>query len=505
LVSLKKKISVEQNTLFGSTPAKEENNAQDMFDDKNAPEKTKKIQNKILLTEAAKTATYGILKERFVLESILGAGGMGIVYKTKDLLKVEAKDRNPYIAIKVLSDEFKVHPEAFIALQRESHKSQSIAHPNIVNVYDFDRDGDTVFMTMEYMDGQPLDQLIRKYRAIGMPSDEAWSIIKGMSAALLHAHSEKIVHSDFKPGNVFVTKKGIAKVFDFGIARAVKIIERKEVSHIDKTLFDAASLGALTPAYASFEMLKGEEPDIRDDIFALGCVAYELLTGMHPYKKIPADEAAKKNIKPKRINHISNRQWRAIEKAIELKRENRLSTVEEFIDGITPKAKTLTWLFVGLLLMLFVGGGAFIYMQNKALNSAIETNNKVNIGLSNDSGVESEFELMVDVELLKDIKATKKRLRTLLFRPVFMSSWEDKVWESVSDLLLLVKTDDPWLENKVNHIYDLYIKEITRVINQKKYTEAKLLIKNAKHYTHNYDELDFKLYEMLSDLETVSK
>ncbi len=191
---------------------------------------------------------HGVLKGRFFLEAVLGAGGMGVVYKAKDSLKVEAQDRDPYLAIKVLSDEFKSHPEAFISLQRESRKSQRIAHPNIVNVYDFDRDGDTVFMTMEFLDGSPLDQLIRQYKSTGLPTDDAWEIIKGMSSALSHAHAENIIHSDFKPGNVFVTNRGIAKVFDFGIARAVAQVEHLDDNPEDRTVFDAGNLGALTPA-----------------------------------------------------------------------------------------------------------------------------------------------------------------------------------------------------------------------------------------------------------------
>src|SRR5690606_7193219 len=123
---------------------------------------------------------------------------MGVVYKAKDLLKIEAQDRDPYVAIKVLSEEFKTHPEAFIALQRESRKSQRIAHPNIVNVHDFDRDSDTVFMTMEYLEGKPLDKLISQYRSTGLPEDDAWKILEGICAALIHAHAEQIIHSDFK-------------------------------------------------------------------------------------------------------------------------------------------------------------------------------------------------------------------------------------------------------------------------------------------------------------------
>lgn len=110
-----------------------------------------------------------ILKNRFLLEKVLGVGGMGVVYKAKDRLKVEAHDRDPYVAIKVLSEEFKSHPDAFISLQRESRKAQRLSQPNIVKVYDFDRDGDVVFMTMEYMEGKPLDQMIKQYNATGLP------------------------------------------------------------------------------------------------------------------------------------------------------------------------------------------------------------------------------------------------------------------------------------------------------------------------------------------------
>ncbi|RDH83833.1 MAG: protein kinase [endosymbiont of Galathealinum brachiosum] len=436
------------------------------------------------LASSVEVGEHGILKERFVLESVLGAGGMGIVYKAKDLLKVEAQDRDPYVAIKVLSEEFKSHPEAFISLQRESRKSQRIAHPNIVNVFDFDRDGDTVFMTMEFMDGQPLDQLIRQYKSTGLPTDDAWTIIKGMSSALSHAHAEKIIHSDFKPGNVFVTKRGIAKVFDFGIARAVSKVEHLDDNPEDKTVFDAGNLGALTPAYASLEMLEGEEPDIRDDIYALGCVAYELFTGVHPYNKVPADEAARQKLKPKRITNIKKYQWNAIEKAISFKREDRIGSVEKFLEAISPKIKSTNKMATVFALLLSVVITAyFLFVQEKTVDPY------------------SEFDIRNELELKIKIDFYKEDLAELLENPTFTDPWEDSTWKDIKDLQVLTKGEDPWVNDQQIFAYNLYLKEIDSAIKAYKYSKAKHLITNAKRYTDNNDTLDLKLKDIASAIQ----
>jgi len=436
------------------------------------------------LASAVEVGEHGILKERFVLESVLGAGGMGIVYKAKDLLKVEAQDRDPYVAIKVLSEEFKAHPEAFISLQRESRKSQRIAHPNIVNVFDFDRDGDTVFMTMEFMDGQPLDQLIRQYKSTGLPTDDAWAIIKGMSSALAYAHAEKIIHSDFKPGNVFVTQRGVAKVFDFGIARAVSKVEHLDDSLEDKTVFDAGNLGALTPAYASLEMLEGEEPDIRDDIYALGCVAYELFTGSHPYNKVPADEAERQKLKPKRITNIKKHQWHAIEKAIAFRREDRIESIDKFNEAISPKLKTTNRMAtVFALLLSVVITSYFLFLKD------------------NTADPYSEFDIRNELELKIKIDFYKEDLIELLNKPLFTDAWEDSTWKDISDLLILTKGEDPWVSDQKNLLYNLYIKEIDNAIKSYKFSKAKKLIENAKRYTDNHNELDLKLKNIVTKIE----
>lgn len=275
-----------------------------------------------------------VLKERFVLAKRVGQGGMGIVFKTLDLRKEEAQDRNPYLALKILSEEFKQHPDSLKALQREAQKSQRLAHPNVVNVFDFDRDGDTVYMTMEFLDGTPLDWVIKHREAIQVTTAKALDYIRQMSAGLAYAHARGVVHADFKPGNVFLTDEGVIKILDFGIARATKHIGR---ATSDDTLFDARTLGALTPNYASYEMFAGEDPHPCDDIYALGCTAYELLSGRHPYDRTPAIDALARGMQPQPLTNITRSQWRAIASALALKREDRVATIEEFLRLLDEK------------------------------------------------------------------------------------------------------------------------------------------------------------------------
>ncbi|MEM7027401.1 MAG: protein kinase, partial [Pseudomonadota bacterium] len=291
------------------------------------------------------TGGYGegsVIKQRFKLEKVLGVGGMGKVYKALDLLKAEAKDKKPHVAIKLLNEDFKDHPEAFISLQRESSRQQKLAHPNIATIYDFDRvggPGTPVFITMELMEGMELKDFIKKKikGKGGLPFDEAYEIIKQLGAGLIYAHDRRLVHSDFKPGNAFYCNDGTVKTLDFGIARAVK---NPVTGEAEKTLFDPGKLGALTPAYASYEMLEGQEPDTRDDIYALGCTAYELLTGKHPFNKLPANKASDNKLVPPIIKSLNKKQNRALRRSVAFKREDRSPDVAHFVDELEGKA---TW------------------------------------------------------------------------------------------------------------------------------------------------------------------
>lgn len=298
-----------------------------------------------------------VIKQRFVLESVLGQGGMGIVYRALDRRKEEAQDREPYVAIKILSEEFRRHPNSLIALQREARKAQTLAHPNVITVHDFDRDGTTVYMTMELLDGEPLNRLIAANAQHGLAPGKALPLIHDAAEALAYAHKNGIVHSDFKPGNVFVTRRGV-KVLDFGIARAVPtqagaaagaagadaagVLGTGVDSGADRTVFDATELGALTPSYASPEMLAGEAPVPADDVFALGVVAYELLTGKHPFDKLPADRAKREGLKPPAVADLPRRQRKALERALSFARADRQADARLFLrelEGPSPVRK----------------------------------------------------------------------------------------------------------------------------------------------------------------------
>lgn len=284
-----------------------------------------------------------VIKERFVLEARLGRGGMGHVYKALDLRKQEAQDDQPHVAIKFLSEEFARHPKALISLQREAKKSQRLAHPNIVTVYDFDRDGDRVYMTMEYLEGAPLPGWTSLDFDEGRrPTVE--QLITGMAAGLGYARREGMVHSDFKPDNVFVTTDGRVKVLDFGIARIAD-------TELQRDSFDAGELGALTPRYASLEMLQGQDPHPADDVYALGLVAYQLYTGEHPYGGKTALQAHNEGLTPQPIRQIRRHQWRAIAGALRLPREQRIQDADVFLrrfSGSSRRNRLLLGL-VGLL------------------------------------------------------------------------------------------------------------------------------------------------------------
>jgi len=318
-----------------------------------------------------------LLNNRFVLEDCIGTGGMSTVYKALDRRKLEANDRFPYVAVKVLNVEFRAHPDSLIALQREAKKSQSLAHPNIVRVYDFDRDGPTVYMTMEYLPGESLAQLLRAPDFKGFSRDEAMRILAGIAHALIFAHSNGIIHADFKPANVILTDKGEVKVIDFGIARAFK---RPDDVDMEATRFDPGSLGALTPTYASPEMLEQQKPDPRDDVYALACIAYEMLTGRHPFGRMQATEARDGGLQLERRN-LTRRQAKVLKSALAFDRDKRTPNVEQFLHDIRPESAVSVpapvYAIGKALLVTLIGGIAYYFGISGVINHYFVTPGEV--------------------------------------------------------------------------------------------------------------------------------
>lgn len=309
-----------------------------------------------------------IIRRRYVLERLIGSGGMGQVWKARDLVSERARDPNPYVAIKLLNADFEADPDGFVSLQRETKKAQELAHPNVSTVYAFDIDdggSGRAFMSMELLQGSTLDADIRAHPD-GMSRVEALPLIVGMARGLEYAHKKGLVHSDFKPGNVFVTESGVPKVLDFGIARGAKVagVERQEDP------FDAGSLGGLTLVYASAEMIERREPHPADDVYALGLVAYELLTGHHPFRRRSATEAREERKPPPRIRSIRRYEWQAIARALEFDRHERWQDAGEFLrayEGKSVAAKALGVLALGLAL----AAGAFWYQAHRASQPSV--------------------------------------------------------------------------------------------------------------------------------------
>lgn len=305
-----------------------------------------------------------IVKERFLLLEHIGQGGMGAVYKARDQ---EYAGHEQLVALKFLTGELQGRPEALRALEQEVRKTRELAHPNVVTVYEFYRDGALHFISMELLEGEPLDRLLRRNASRGLPFAEAWPIIEGAGTALGYAHSQGIIHSDFKPGNVFLTRDGRIKVLDFGIARAARL---------DADEFDVTVLGGLTPAYASPEMVLNLEPDPRDDVYALACVAYQLLSGKHPFDGTPAHRAQHTGMTVPKIPGLGRQRMRALEKGLAFTRDQRTPTVERFLKELRAAkqpGRTLQWsgaIAAGLLLL--IGGGAYVntWMQRCATYDA---------------------------------------------------------------------------------------------------------------------------------------
>lgn len=264
--------------------------------------------------------TGDVIKQRFELIEELGRGGMGAVFRARDLRKMEALDPDPYVAIKFITGSLIGFEKAFVALQREAKNAQSLNHPNIVKVFDFDRDDSLVYLTMEVVEGVALHARLRASNASPLTAAERDHLTHGMLAGMSYAHSRDLSHADLKPSNMMVDTNGDLKILDFGIAR------RREYD----TVFDADDLFALTIDYASLEMLNRQRPIPADDVYALGCIIYAMHAGAHPFNHVRADLAHSEKMRPTRPKSLTRVEWQALRKSLAFKREQRFVDAAAF-------------------------------------------------------------------------------------------------------------------------------------------------------------------------------
>ena len=206
----------------------------------------------------------------YQIQSLLGAGGMGVVYKGRDVRL------NRSVAIKVLPADKVSDPERKRRFIQEARAASALNHPNIITIYDIGNESGIDFIVMEYVEGKTLDQRIPRK---GMKSSEVLKLGVQMADALAKAHSAGIVHRDLKPSNVMVTDDGLVKVLDFGLAKLTEVSESGEEATL--TLQSQTEEGTIigTLSYMSPEQAEGRKVDARSDIFSFGAVLYEMVTG----------------------------------------------------------------------------------------------------------------------------------------------------------------------------------------------------------------------------------
>lgn len=285
----------------------------------------------LMKSRTAATGAASILRERYELLTILGRGHSGTVYKALDRHRAHLNESEQCVAVRVLKLNYQEHPDALAQLEREFHQTQSLSHPNIISMFDLDRDGGTYFLVMELLEGELLADILQRLDHRPIARERALSIIGSIGAALAHAHRRNIVHADLKPGKVMITATGEVKVLDFGFVPRQRLDPRRAEPWLSEP---GGITPTSTPAYASAERVNGEAPHSSEDVYSLACIAYELLSGQHPFGGRSAPLARAHGREPQRIAGLSNRQWNVLRSALQWSRAERKIDVVELIAGL---------------------------------------------------------------------------------------------------------------------------------------------------------------------------
>ncbi len=280
-------------------------------------------------------STGSVLRDRYVLEQKLGNGGTAMIFRAIDLRRDAAAADGQHVAIKLLRPELRGRAPSIARLQREFRQTQGLSHPNIVRFHDLDCDHGSWFIVMELLVGEALGPSLRRASPNGLPNSEAIHIATAVGDALAFAHGHGVIHGDVKPDNIFLAASGEVRLLDFGVAPESSL----HPSSADPALAVPVAAAA-TKVYASPEVLAGEDPDPRDDVFSLSCVIYEMLTGRHPYGRRCADAAKDARLEVDAPDNLSAMQWAALAAGLAWDRGER-PPLRQLIDCLGDETRAL--------------------------------------------------------------------------------------------------------------------------------------------------------------------
>ena len=273
-------------------------------------------------------ADKALLKDRYQIEETLGKGGMAIVYRARDLTLERT------IAIKVLRQDYSADRSFREHFRQEAKAAANLSHPNIVTVYDFGFDAERLFIIMEYVPGEDLKQILDEQGQMGVR--ETISLMSQACAGVGYAHRAGLVHCDIKPQNFLITPEKRLKVLDFGIARALASIHPEEKAEVVWG----------SPHYFSPEQAAGKAPSPASDVYSLGVIMFEMLTGQLPFTASSSTELARMHREepppsPRQINpEISAELDQVLLKVLSKEPVARYRTADQFGRVLTTLLQT---------------------------------------------------------------------------------------------------------------------------------------------------------------------
>jgi TolB-like protein/Tfp pilus assembly protein PilF len=288
--------------------------------------------------DEGRTSLAGRTLAHYRISTAIGAGGMGEVYRATDTKLARE------IALKVLPPAMANDPDRLARFQREARAVAALNHPNVVTVYSVEESDNVHFITMELLEGEPLDRLIS---ANGLPPDRIIEIAGAVAEALAAAHEKGIVHRDLKPANVMVTNEGRVKVLDFGLAKDVGG-ESANGATMASAGYTQAGMVMGTPAYMSPEQVSGRPLDHRSDIFSFGVMLHEMATGRRPFEGNSSAELISSilrdsppsvtDVRPELSSDIA----RVIRRCLEKEPRHRVQTARDVSNEFRDLARTVT-------------------------------------------------------------------------------------------------------------------------------------------------------------------